>query len=51
MQGTRRASLIGADALAAPWVHAQTPASFRFALTPVFLDNEGSDAGGARIVR
>lgn len=42
MQGTRRALLIGAAALAAPWVHAQIPASFRFALTPVFLDNDAS---------
>ena len=42
MQGTRRALLIGAATFAAPWVHAQTPASFRFALTPVFLDNDAS---------
>jgi phosphonate transport system substrate-binding protein len=42
MQGTRRALLIGAATLAAPWVHATTPASFRFALTPVFLDNDAS---------
>jgi len=42
MQGTRRALLIGAATIAAPWVHAQIPASFRFALTPVFLDNDAS---------
>jgi len=42
MQTTRRASLIGAAALAAPWVHATTPASFRLALTPVFPGNDAS---------
>ncbi len=38
----RRTLLAGTAALAAPWVRAQTPGSFRFALTPVFLDNDAS---------
>ena len=42
MQITRRAVLAGAAALATPMVHAQSPAVFRFALTPVFLDNDAA---------
>jgi phosphonate transport system substrate-binding protein len=34
--------LAGAAALAAPAVHAQSPAAVRFALTPVFLDNDAA---------
>lgn len=40
---TRRdAILLGAATCAAPMVHAQPPAPFRFALTPVFLDNDAA---------
>jgi phosphonate transport system substrate-binding protein len=46
MKSTRRAVLMGVAALAAPFVAtrglAQGPASFRFALTPVFLDNDAA---------
>jgi phosphonate transport system substrate-binding protein len=42
MQRTRRAVVFGAAALAAPWVRAQGSPSFRFALTPVFLDNDAA---------
>ncbi|MCT8331476.1 PhnD/SsuA/transferrin family substrate-binding protein [Albidovulum sediminis] len=43
MQGTRRAMLLGAATLAAaPWVRAQGAPPFRFALTPVFLDNDAA---------
>ena len=42
MKITRRAVLAGAAALAAPMVHAQTRPTFRFALTPVFLDNDAA---------
>jgi len=42
MQCTRRALLAGVAILAAPRVRAQTPSLFRFALTPVFLDNDAS---------
>jgi phosphonate transport system substrate-binding protein len=38
----RRAILMGAAACAAPMVQAQTTAPFRFALTPVFLDNDAA---------
>lgn len=37
---TRRVVMMGAAALAAPLVRAQSPDSFRFGLTPVFLDND-----------
>lgn len=37
---SRRVMIMGAAALAAPCVNAQTQATFRFALTPVFLDND-----------
>lgn len=37
---TRRVVMIGAAALAAPLVRAQSPDPFRFGLTPVFLDND-----------
>ncbi len=40
MKTTRRAMLAGAAVLAAPWVRAQGILPFRFALTPVFLDND-----------
>ena len=40
MDCTRRMFLAGSCALAAPFVQAQTPAAARFALTPVFLDND-----------
>ncbi len=40
MKGTRRALLFGVAALAAPRGWAQEP--FRFALTPVFLDNDAA---------
>lgn len=40
MQGTRRAMLLAAAALAAPRLRAQGRPPFRFALTPVFLDND-----------
>ncbi|MFN3281070.1 MAG: PhnD/SsuA/transferrin family substrate-binding protein [Tabrizicola sp.] len=46
MRSTRRAVLRGVAALAAPFVatrgRAQTAAPFRFALTPVFLDNDAA---------
>jgi phosphonate transport system substrate-binding protein len=44
MPVTRRAILAGAGAaaLAAPFVQAQGAAPFRFALTPVFLDNDAA---------
>ena len=42
MQITRRALLTGAAAFAAPMVRAQTRPTFRFALTPVFLDNDAA---------
>lgn len=42
MRGTRRAVLLGAAALAAPWARAGGGAPFRFALTPVFLDNDAA---------
>jgi phosphonate transport system substrate-binding protein len=38
----RRAFLAGALTLAAPPFRAQSPAAFRFALTPVFLDNDAA---------
>lgn len=37
---TRRVVMMGAAALAAPLVRAQSPDPFRFGLTPVFLDND-----------
>lgn len=42
MTCTRRMFLAGAAALAAPAVRAQAPAPVRFALTPVFLDNDAA---------
>lgn len=42
MRCTRRAVMLGAAVLAAPRIRAQTPAPFRFALTPVFLDNDAA---------
>lgn len=39
---TRRLVMLGAAALAAPVVHAQSPDPFRFGLTPVFLDNDSA---------
>ena len=39
---TRRLMILGAAALAAPQVLAQTEPAFRFALTPVFLDNDAA---------
>lgn len=42
MRCTRRAALLGAAALAAPGLRAQTSQAFRFALTPVFLDNDAA---------
>ena len=42
MQITRRALLTGAAAFAAPMVRAQSRPTFRFALTPVFLDNDAA---------
>ena len=42
MACTRRSFLGGAAALAAPVVHAQSSAAVRFALTPVFLDNDAA---------
>ena len=46
MQRSRRAVLFGAAALAAPFVGkngwAQGPVPFKFALTPVFLDNDAA---------
>lgn len=47
MTCTRRALLLGVAALAAPVVRAQGTA-FRFALTPVFLDNDAAVIGGLR---
>ena len=38
----RKAILIGAAVFAAPMVRAQAAAPFRFALTPVFLDNDAA---------
>lgn len=40
MHCTRRAFLAGSCGLAAPFVHAQSLSTVRFALTPVFLDND-----------
>ena len=40
MYCTRRVFLAGSCVLAAPFVHAQSPSAVRFALTPVFLDND-----------
>lgn len=40
MACTRRSFLVGTAAFAAPVVHAQSSAAVRFALTPVFLDND-----------
>ncbi len=40
MHCTRRVFLAGSCVLAAPFVHAQSPTAVRFALTPVFLDND-----------
>lgn len=42
MACTRRMFLAGAAALAAPVVHAQSRGAVRFALTPVFLDNDAA---------
>lgn len=42
MDCTRRMFLAGCCALAAPFVHAQTSTAVRFALTPVFLDNDAA---------
>jgi phosphonate transport system substrate-binding protein len=42
MRCTRRAALLGVAALAAPRVRAQGSPWFRFALTPVFLDNDAA---------
>ena len=39
---SRRMFLAGAAALAAPAVHAQSPEVVKFALTPVFLDNDAA---------
>ncbi len=43
---TRRMFLAGAAALAAPAVHARSSAAVRFALTPVFLDNDAAVISG-----
>lgn len=43
---TRRMFLAGAAAFAAPAVHAQSSAAVRFALTPVFLDNDAAVISG-----
>jgi phosphonate transport system substrate-binding protein len=48
MQHTRRAVVFGVAALTAPWVRAQGSLSFRFALTPVFLDNDAAVIGALR---
>jgi phosphonate transport system substrate-binding protein len=48
MTCTRRTLLLGAAALAAPMVRAQDAAAFRFALTPVFLDNDAGVISGLR---
>jgi phosphonate transport system substrate-binding protein len=42
MHTRRSAILTGAAFCATPWVQAQTAAPFRFALTPVFLDNDAA---------
>lgn len=42
MDYTRRMFLAASCALAAPFVHAQSSSSVRFALTPVFLDNDAA---------
>lgn len=42
MACTRRSFLVGTAAFAAPAVHAQSSAAVRFALTPVFLDNDAA---------
>lgn len=53
MQSTRRAVLFGAAAVAAPFVGtrgwAQGPAPFKFALTPVFLDNDAAVIDALRL--
>jgi phosphonate transport system substrate-binding protein len=46
MDCTRRIFLAGAAALAAPAVRAQSRAAVRFALTPVFLDNDAAVISG-----
>ncbi|PZR00862.1 MAG: phosphonate ABC transporter substrate-binding protein [Cereibacter sphaeroides] len=43
---TRRTFLAGAVVLAAPAVHAQSQTGLRFALTPVFLDNDAAVISG-----
>jgi phosphonate transport system substrate-binding protein len=43
---TRRMFIAGSVALAAPAVRAQTAAAVRFALTPVFLDNDAAVISG-----
>jgi phosphonate transport system substrate-binding protein len=48
MQVARRAMVFGMAALAAPWVQAQGSPRFRFALTPVFLDNDAAVIGALR---
>lgn len=42
MHTTRRMMMLGGVALAAPWAWAQASSPFRFALTPVFLDNDAA---------
>jgi phosphonate transport system substrate-binding protein len=42
MRLARRTVVFGVAALSAPWVRAQGSPSFRFALTPVFLDNDAA---------
>lgn len=53
MQSTRRKVLLGATALAAPFLGArgwaQGPAPFKFALTPVFLDNDAAVIDALRL--
>jgi len=53
MRYTRRTVLLGAAALAAPFIGssgwAQGPAAFRFALTPVFLDNDAAVIDALRL--
>ncbi len=53
MKSTRRAVLFGAAVLAAPRVgtraFAQGPGPFRFALTPVFLDNDAAVIAALRL--
>lgn len=46
---TRRFAMMGAAALAAPVVRAQSPDPFRFGLTPVFLDNDTDVISALRI--